>query len=82
MYLHIAVMLKILSKDLKRLPRVVQTISVLSKSGFIHNRIVPKNTYILGSETVFNCYFQGPSMVALQVATWLFFSKNRETIAL
>ena len=40
-YLHITVMLKTLSKDLKRLPRVVQTISVLSKSGFIH-RIVPK----------------------------------------
>ena len=64
-YLHITIMLKTLSKDLKRLPRMVQFISVLSKSGFIH-RIVPKNTYILGSETVFNCYLQGPSMFALQ----------------
>ena len=58
-YLHITVMLKTLSKDLKRFPRVVQTIFVLSTSGFLH-RIVPKNTYILGSETAFNCYLQGP----------------------
>ena len=64
-YLHITVMLKTLSKDLKRFPQVVQTIFVLSTSGFLH-RIVPKNTYILGSETVFNCYLQGPSIFALQ----------------
>ena len=47
MCLHIAVMFKILSKDLKRLPRVVQTISVLAKSGFIH-RIVPKTRTFWG----------------------------------
>ena len=68
-YLHIAVMLKILSKDLKRLPRVVQTISVLSKSGFIH-RIVPKNTYILGSEAVFSCNLQGPSTAHRALRWW------------
>ena len=68
-YLHIAVMLKLLSKDLKRLPQVVQTISVLSKSGFIH-RVVPKNTYILGSEAVFNCNLQGPSTAHRALRWW------------
>ena len=41
-------------------------LSLCSQREGLYIELPPKNTYILGSETVFNCYLQGPSMFALQ----------------
>ena len=77
-YLHITVMLKTLSKDLKRLPRVVQTISVLSKSGFIH-RIVPKTRTFWGLRPFLIAIYRVHQCLRYNLD---FVSENGETIAL
>ena len=77
-YLHIAVMHKMLSKDLKILSRVVQTISVLSKSGFIH-RIVPKTRTFWGLRPCLIAIYRVHQCLRYNMD---FVSENGETIAL
>ena len=74
-YLHIAVMLEIYQKIWNAFHEWFK-LSLCSQRAGSYKEYSPKNMYILGSETVLNCYLQGPSMVALQFATWLFFPRR------